>query len=364
MGLKNRGITTMNLNELGWNITFNHEFERFNTPGCLPARIACVERQRYLAYSEAGELALEISGRMLHLAQSRSDFPAVGDWVAVKLSENGTGTIHAILPRKSSLSRKVAGATTEEQVIAANVDALLIVSGLDGDFNLRRIERFLALAWNSGISPVIVLNKADVCPEVAAKVAEVEAIAFGIPVLALSALEQPNLDALKPYFKTGKTVALVGSSGVGKSSIINRLLNEDRQPVYAVRADDSRGRHTTTRRELIFLPEGGMIIDNPGMRQIQLWADEESIQETFEDIEAIAAACRFSDCLHANEPGCAVQQALADGHIDRKRFQNYLKLQKEVAYLETRQNKRAQLNYKAKWKKIALQIREIKTNGK
>jgi len=354
----------MNLHELGWNSFFKQEFEQFQNMGYLPARIALAERERYLAYTEAGEIITEISGRLRHSAQSRSDFPAVGDWVAVKMTGAETATIHALLPRKSNLSRKIAGATTEEQVIAANVDTLFIVTGLDGDYNLRRIERYLALAWNCGINPVILLNKSDICPDVPARVAEVEAIAFGVPVFALTTRAQSNgvqgLEALLPWFETGKTAALVGSSGVGKSSIINRLLHENRQEVFEVRLDDSRGRHTTTRRELIFLPDGGMIIDNPGMREVQLWADAESVEETFEDIRAFGEMCRFHDCRHGNEPGCAVQQALADGKLDSKRFQNYLKLQKEIDYLESRQSQRAQLNTKARWKIRSRQIRSFK----
>lgn len=354
----------MNLNKLGWHSTFEAEFVQYKNQDLLPARIVSEERQRYRACSETGELNAELSGRMLHLAQTRGDFPAVGDWVAVKSNGDGFARIQAILSRKSSFSRKVAGSTTEEQVVAANVDTLFIVTGLDGDYNLRRIERYLTLAWNSGANPVILLNKADVCPDVAEKVAAVEGIAFGIPVIVLSARTRQGLDALLPYINTGMTVALVGSSGVGKSSIINQLIGEDRQLVQEIREQDSRGRHTTTRRELIFLPTGGMIIDTPGMREIQLWTDEDSLQGAFEDIEAIAATCRFRDCRHESEPGCAVRQALQTGEIDRKRFQNYLKLQKEIAYLETRQNQRTQLNSKARWKKITRQIREMKKHQK
>lgn len=344
----------MNLIGLGWNSFFDQHFEEFRNQGLSPARIACEQRNVYLIYSEYGELTAEVSGRFRYNASSRSDFPTVGDWVAVKLrSEEGRTTIHALLPRKSSFSRKVAGSNTDEQVVVANVDTVFLVSGLDRDFNLRRIERYLTLVWDRGANAVIMLNKADLCSNIEERTAEVESIAFGVPIYPVSATENQGLDALHKYLGTGQTVSLLGSSGVGKSTIINSLLGTERQQVNSVRESDSHGRHTTAYRELILLPTGGMIIDNPGMRELQMWTDERSLKKIFDDIEELALRCRFRDCRHESEPGCAVQEAIEQGVLDIKRFQNYLKMQREIAYLERRQNHKACLAEKAKWKKIS-----------
>ncbi|MCP4751084.1 MAG: ribosome small subunit-dependent GTPase A [Proteobacteria bacterium] len=350
----------MDLYILGWDAIFDTHFEKYREHGLVPARIVCVQRQLYLVGSELGESWAEVSGKMQHEAISRADFPTIGDWVAIKLNPGqGTSTIQAILPRKSSFSRTVEG---EEQVVAANIDTLFLVSGLDGDYNLRRIERYLANAWNSGADPVIVLNKCDLCPDIDERLMEIEGIALGIAVHPVSAAGNIGLEALSGYLETGKTVAMLGSSGVGKSSIINRLLGEDRQAVKEVRADDSRGRHTTTHRELIVVPAGGMIIDNPGMRALQLWTDEESLQETYDDIEAMAVQCRFRDCRHQDEPGCAVREALEQNELDTSRYRNYVKLNKEFQYLETLTDDRARRQSAAKKKKISSLIREIKKN--
>ncbi len=256
------------------------------------------------------------------------------------------------MPRKSKFSRKTVGNKTEEQIVAANVDTVFLVSGLDGDFNPRRIERYLILAWESGANPVIVLNKSDLCNSLESCLAEVEAIALGVPIVVLSATNHQGLDALTSYLQPGQTVALLGSSGVGKSTITNQLQGEVVQAVQSVRQGDDRGKHTTTHRQLILLPTGGLIIDTPGMREIQIWAGEESLQETFADIETLAQECRFRDCQHHKEPGCAVQQALAEELLDYSRFLSYQKLQKELAYSARKQDQRAQLAEKERWKKI------------
>lgn len=351
----------MNLADLGWNPYFRNEFEPFKDHGLSPARVAREERDACLVYSEHGELLAEVTGKLRHDATSRSDLPAVGDWVAVEARPaEGRATIHAVLPRKSAFSRKVAGGVTDEQVIAANVDTVFAVTGLDRDFSVRRIERYLTLAWDSGAAAVIVLNKADLCSDVEGRIEEVETVAAGVPIHAASATEGQGLDVLEQYMSQGNTVALLGSSGVGKSTLINGLLGVERQLVAAVRESDGRGRHTTTHRELILMPGGGIVIDNPGMRELQLWTDEESLTKAFDDVEELATECRFRNCGHKSEPGCAIRQALEDGTLEAGRWHNYLKLQKELRHLERRQNEKARLAEKEKWKKVAVWSKKMR----
>jgi len=343
----------LNLATLGWNPFFDQHFNGCRSQGLSPARVAREYGQSYLVLCEHGELSAQVSGKLRHSALERSDLPAVGDWVAIQPRlDEGKATIHAVLPRKSSFSRKVAGAITEEQIVAANVDTVFLVSGLDSDFNVRRIERYLTLAWDCGAVPVIVLNKADLCAEVEAHVAEVESIAFGVPVYPISAKEKRGLTVLHQYLKLGETVALLGSSGVGKSTLINSLLGVEHRRVGSVREFDGKGRHVTTHRELVLLPEGGMLIDNPGMRELQMWGSDEGLAETFDDIGDLAAGCRFSDCRHDSEPGCAIRAALDDGTLDQARFRSYLKLQREVRYVESRRDQKERLAEREKWKKL------------
>jgi ribosome biogenesis GTPase len=249
--------------------------------------------------------------------------------------------IHGVLPRRTSISRKAAWLATEEQVLAANIDVVFLVAGLDGDLNLRRLERYLATVWNSGADPVVVLSKADLCDDVAGAVAAVEAIAAGVPIHVASGLTGEGVDGLRAYTTRNRTVALLGSSGVGKSTLINHLRGEDVQAVAAVRSD-GRGRHTTTTRELVRLPGGGLLLDTPGMRELQLWDVEEGFDTTFADIEELAGRCRFSDCGHNGEPGCAVEEALGNGTLDAQRYGSYRKLQRELHALAVRQDKRLQ----------------------
>ncbi|MBD2683329.1 MULTISPECIES: ribosome small subunit-dependent GTPase A [Nostoc] len=343
----------MNLDFLGWSNFFAHSFAPYRQQGFCVGRVAIEYRNTYIVYSEQGELTVEVTGKLRHQATKAQDFPAVGDWVIMQARESqGRATIHGILPRKSKFSRKTVGSKTEEQIVAANIDTVFLVCGLDGDFNPRRIERYLILAWESGANPVIVLNKADLCNYLDDCISEVEAVAIGVPILILSATTNQGLDALKAYLQPGQTVALLGSSGVGKSTISNQLKGASVQVVQPVRQGDDRGRHTTTNRELILLPSGGLIIDTPGMREIQIWAGDESLQGTFADIEALAAECRFRNCQHNHEPGCAVQQALLEGELDYSRFLNYQKLQKELNYLVRKQDQRSQLAQKERSKKI------------
>ncbi|MCA1994954.1 MAG: ribosome small subunit-dependent GTPase A, partial [Coleofasciculus sp. S288] len=307
----------MNLELLGWSQFFANSLNSQWRDGYTVGRIALEHKTTYILYTEHGELPAEVTGKLRYQATGRQDFPAVGDWVAISLRDGEQkATIHAILPRKSKFSRKIAGGKTEEQIVATNIDTVFLVAGLDGDFNLRRLERYLLLVWESGANPVIVLNKSDLCDDAQGRRQDVEAIALGVPIVVLSAAKNQGLDALKPYLKPGQTVALLGSSGVGKSTLTNQLVGKFVQAVGEVRQGDDRGRHTTTHRELILLPSGGLLIDTPGMREIQIWAGDESLQDTFADIHAIAKQCRFRNCQHDLEPGCAVQQALEDGTLN------------------------------------------------
>ncbi|MBD3883201.1 ribosome small subunit-dependent GTPase A [Phormidium tenue FACHB-886] len=359
----------MKLEDLGWNHFFAQSFAQLQSSASLSdranfsiGRVAVQHKDTYLLYTEAGELNAAVTGKFRHQAASAQDFPAVGDWVIIQIhadthSENHA-TIHKILPRKSQFSRKTVGGKTIEQMIAANVDTVFLVSGLDQNFNLRRIERYLVLVWESGAAPVIILNKADLCEDVVGHIAEVAAIAPDVPILPISAVQQQGLLKLQPYLQSGQTIALLGSSGVGKSTLTNQLIGKAVQSVQSVRQSDDQGRHTTTQRELLLLPEGGLIIDTPGMRELQLWAGEDSLQTTFADIDELSNQCRFRNCLHQQEPGCAVQAAIAIDRLDPFRLFSYQKLHKEVEYLDRKQNQRLQLEEKAKWKKIHKAMRQ------
>jgi ribosome biogenesis GTPase len=360
--------------QLGWDEQFEQGFAPFKNQGMIPGRIERENRNLYLVACAQRRLSAEVSGRFRNEARSRADFPAVGDWVALKpMDTENRAVIHAVLPRKSCFSRKAVlsggmpdtGGKTEEQVLAANIDTVFLVSGLDGDFNLRRIERFVAVAYDSGAAPAIILNKADLCQNLDKRVQAVESVAVGIPVHAISAVSGDGLPVIRQYLSSGRTVAFLGSSGVGKSTIINALLGEDRLETRAVREHDSRGRHTTSHRELIVLPDSGVVIDSPGMREIQLWGDENSIKQAFDDIEAMAEYCRFPDCSHVNEPGCAVLMAIDDGRLDPGRFANYLKLHKEARHLERRKNKRLQRSSeRARDKRYRQYFKEMKKINK
>jgi len=351
----------MNLESLGWGSLFATSFDCYRQEGYTVGRVAIEHKSTYILYTEQGELSAEVTGKLRYQAVTRQDLPAVGDWVVITIPDPGKqATIHGVLPRKSKFSRNIAGGKTEEQIIAANIDTVFLISGLDGDFNLRRIERYLILVWESGANPVIILNKADLCDDIEQRQQAVEAIALGVPIITLSAIHNQGLDPLKPYLSPGTTVALLGSSGVGKSTLTNQLAGKAVQAVQSVRQGDDKGRHTTTHRELIVLPSGGLLIDTPGMREIQIWGGDSSLQETFTDIEVFAQQCRFPDCKHESEPGCAVQQAILDGSLDYQRFVSYQKLQKELDYLARKQEQRTYLDTKKRWKKITKSMRQRK----
>lgn len=324
----------ISLETLGWSSFFEQNFASMGEMGFEPGRVAVERKNSYLIYTGAGEYTAEASGKLLFSADSPADLPKVGDWVAATVFKSeGKAIIHHVLPRKSSFSRKMAGNRTDEQIIATNIDSLFIMQGLDNDYNPRRLERYLVMAYESRANPVIVLNKSDLCDNVAQKAAEVETIAAGAPVLALSAKTSQGLAPLLDFIKPGQTVAFIGSSGVGKSTLINTLLGSEVQKTREVRLDDARGRHTTTHRELILMPQGGLLIDTPGMREMQLWGAGDGMADTFTDIDRLAARCHFRDCTHTREAKCAVLAALDSGELDASRYQSYLKLQKELAHL-------------------------------
>ena len=343
----------MGLADMGWDETAAKSFEAFAaTPGVEPARVVIEFNHIYRIWAGDGELEAIASGRLKHQAASRSALPAVGDWVVIRRRRDDTrAAIIAVLPRRSWFSRKMAGAVTDEQVVAANVDVVFIVMALDGDFNLRRLERYLLLARESGASPVVLLTKPDLAPNLDAQATEVRSVTAELPVHVVSPKRNEGLDRIAAYLTAGRTGALLGSSGVGKSTIINRLVGQDVQKTREVRSADSRGRHTTIHRELVVLPNGGLMIDTPGMRELQLWDVGDAVRETFDDIETLAAGCHFTDCQHRGEPRCAVKDAVAEGRIDAARLESYLRLQDELAFLARQQDERAQLDEKRRSRK-------------
>jgi ribosome biogenesis GTPase len=340
----------MRLELYGWNDGFAAAFAEHSRAGRVPGRIVLEHTHIYRVATEAGELLARVSGRLRHRAQARGDFPAVGDWVALEPVDTGEARIHAVLPRFSRFSRRAAGDATEEQIVAANIDTVFLIGGLDGDFNPRRIERYLVVAWESGATPVVVLNKADLVPDPARHVAEVEAVAPGVSVHAVSARVPESLEVLRRYLGIGRTAALLGSSGVGKSTIVNRLVGFDLLRTQDVRITDSRGRHTSTARQMVLLEAGGVLIDTPGMRELQLWDSGDALGDAFADVDELAASCRFRDCRHSNEPGCAVRAAVADGTLATIRFDSYQKLAAERDHQAKQLDARAMLEEKRRAK--------------
>jgi ribosome biogenesis GTPase len=314
---------------LGWNATFDAAMQPHAARGLEPARVILVYRKQLKVLSRRGEHWARTGGRLLHKAESVEDHPAVGDWVAARIPDQGEALVHAVLPRQSAVVRKVAGHQHAPQVIATNIDVLLLVMGLDMDFNLRRLERYLTLSWESRARPVVVLNKADVCDDLPFFLEETKAIAGEAPVHVVSAIDSTGLGALSAYLGFGKTTAFLGSSGVGKTTLVNRLVGGGVRPTGELK-EDGKGKHTTTTRELVVLPSGGALIDNPGLREVQLWEADEGLSRAFDDIQALAAGCRFSDCRHVEEPGCAVQAALASGELPDDRYDAWRTLEREL----------------------------------
>jgi ribosome biogenesis GTPase len=343
----------MTLADLGWNDRLARAFASVGIANTVPARVSLEHTHIYRVLSESGEWLARVSGRLRHQAASRAEFPAVGDWVAIdSQQDDGMARIRAVLPRASRFSRRAAGDRTEEQVVAANIDIVFLVSGLDGDYNPRRIERYLLVAFDSGASPVVVLNKSDLVSDPAEYVAEVQALSPGVEVRAVSSRDPVSLEVLRDLLGPGRTGALLGSSGVGKSTIVNRLVGYDLLATRDVRIDDSRGRHTSTSRQLVVLPGHGILIDTPGMRELQLWETGEAAAGTFADIAELGEGCRFRDCAHESEPGCAVVKAVESGGLSPSRLESYRKLRLEQAHQHRQQDQRAQLDEKRRWKTL------------
>ena len=363
----------MNLLDLGWNDYFKIQFENRKIKDEMrPGRISQEHKGLYKIINAEGEYLAEISGKMRYTTLNHSGFPAVGDWVVAKIyPDENKAIIHGMLNRKNCFSRKAVMSSrksdlqgkAQEQVLAANIDTVFLINGLDNDFSLRRIERYMTTVYDSGMNPVIVLNKTDLVKNPEDYINQASSIAVGAPVIPVCGLTNSGLDDLKKYIHPGKTIVFLGSSGVGKSTIINRFFGEERQKVNSVREYDHKGRHTTTSRELMVLPDGGILIDTPGMREFQPWKSEEDTARAFEDIETIASGCRFKNCKHESEPGCAVHEAISNGDLDSGRYNNYLRLKREARYLETRMDGNAQLAEKKRWKEISKLQRHFKKDN-
>lgn len=347
----------MSLEDFGWNTDWEQKFTVTAKAGAHPARVVAEHRGQYRVQTGHEERGAKISGRLRHDAGGPADLPSVGDWVVLGVEPDGEAQIHHILPRQTRFSRKSAGVRTDEQVIAANIDTVWIVTAFGPNFNRNRIDRFLALVWESGAVPMVVLSKSDLSEDPNRMATELETALIGVPVHPVSAKDGYGLDQLSPFLSPGKTIALLGSSGVGKSTLLNRLAGSVVMQTGEVRAGDGKGRHKTTHRQLVLLPGGGLLLDTPGMREIQLWNAEKGLEQSFSDIDELAASCRYADCRHQTEPGCAVLEAVEQGRLDQTRLESFLKLSKELDYLERKQDVRAALKEKKRWKEIITDYR-------
>jgi ribosome biogenesis GTPase len=344
----------------GWNSYFEAMWNEADGENAMPARVVAQQRKCWRVAGEFGECLAEASGKLQLAAKEGADWPTVGDWVSVELRTlRDVAVVRSVLPRRNRFARKVPGKRIEEQVIAANVETALVISALDGDFNLRRAERYVAQCWESGVRPVLILNKADACENAYAKAAEMERVALGTHVRIVSAKTGQGMEELELLLIPGQTLLMLGSSGVGKSTLTNRLLGRSLQRVNDVRASDSRGQHTTTARELFALPGGALLIDTPGLRELQLWNAEEGLAQAFADISLLAARCRFNDCRHETEPGCAVQAAVQAGTLELARLKNRRKLLREQEFLRRKMDPEARSEEKLRIKRLTRQAREI-----
>jgi ribosome biogenesis GTPase len=346
------------LRELGFDDAFEESFAPLVARGLVPGRVIAGHARVLRVGTEEGETLAGVSGRLRHEARGPLGLPTVGDWVALRPAPPGErAVVEALLPRRTAFVRRAPGDRSVAQVLASNVDTVFLVMGLDGDFNPRRLERALVLAWESGAQPVVLLNKTDLCEDLALRRAEIEAVAPGTPVLPIAAKPGEGLEALMSWLTPGRTVALLGSSGVGKSTLVNRLLGREKQKTREVRAADQRGRHTTTHRELISLPGGALLLDTPGLREIQLWSDGAGLDAAFDDVRGRSAACRFRDCGHRAEPGCAVRAAVEAGEIAASRLESFHKLGAELRAAEIREDPLKRREEKSRWKAIHKSIR-------
>jgi len=335
----------------GWSQALQRQFEPYSADGLVPARVTAQHRGLWRVATDAGEMDARLAGRFAHAAVE-GGYPVVGDWVAAEAAD-GLALVHAVLPRRTVFQRREAGPAGALQVLAANVDTALLAASLNADLNLRRLERYLALAYESGAEPVIVLTKADLCENLEAAVEAVRAIAHGVSVLPLSAATGEGLTALEALLEPGATAVLLGSSGVGKSTLVNALAGSQLMATKAIREDDARGRHTTTHRELIALPSGALILDTPGMRELGLWDAGAGVDQAFADVTAevtaLAEGCRFRDCAHEAEPGCAVRAALEDGRLDEDRWRSFQKLKRELAFEARKQDPELREAERKRW---------------
>jgi ribosome biogenesis GTPase / thiamine phosphate phosphatase len=348
----------VSLAQLGFGPDLAAAFEPFAGDGLLPGRVAVEHRGALILYGRDGEIWADVPGRLRHRADSSVDLPAVGDWVAYRPGAgSGRAAVAAVLPRRTAFVRKTAGFEAVGQVVAANIDVVFCVTSIVDDLSEHRLERYLTLAWESGAEPVCVLTKSDLSADAEAAAALLSGVTFGVPVHLVSAMTGEGIDRLAGLLTAGRTAALVGSSGVGKSTLVNRLLGHERQATAGVR-EDGRGRHTTTRRELVRLPDGGLLIDTPGMRELTLWDADEGLGQAFEDVEQLAERCRFSDCAHRTEPGCAVQAAIAVGALAAGRLESFRHLERELRHLETRHDARARAEQGKRWRALSKEGRE------
>jgi len=343
----------MTLEKLGWNKKFQKAFDAISQNDCVPARLIRDNKITYgaLFVDDTGDICereVVMSGKVYHDARSDAELPAVGDWIALELAkgDDGENMIRARLPRQACFSRKLPGKSAEEQVIAANVTVVVVVTDAGSDFNLRRMERYFTLIQRSGSKAVVLVNKSDLFSDAQNREAAdlIKGLGGDTDVYITSAAKNDGLEVLNKYLASGVSVTLVGSSGVGKSTLINQLLGEDFQWTSDVNGLTGKGRHTTTARELILLDDGGILIDNPGMREIQMWTDEQTLRESFSDVEELASQCQFHDCKHGDDRGCAIRVAVENGELEVGRYESYLKLEEEIVKLEKKQKKRRQLS--------------------